>query len=250
MDNISKNRMRIVVSGEFLPLESSDDCPILALFCGAYKPSIARRTRVFPGRDMPRATHYIVGAWVILSTTVAAAEEAVIRPNSTGGSASRAEAAEVGEPVSLLQTLFGGPPSAAPEATAASAATAPVGSAGFARLIAKHAYDNGLPPALADAMVRIESRYRASARQGANMGLTQITLATARSLGYDGTPSGLLDADTNLRYGLKYLGMAYRLAGGDVCRTILKYQAGHRAVSMTGAARSYCARVRTIMVAR
>jgi soluble lytic murein transglycosylase-like protein len=148
-----------------------------------------------------------------------------------------------------LQGLFGGQ-LATSEVTALAAASAPVGPSGYARLIAKHAYDNGLPPSLADAMVRIESRYQASARHGANMGLTQISLATARSLGYDGTSSGLLDADTNLRYGLKYLAIAYRLADGDVCRTILKYQAGHRAISMTGAARSYCARVRTIMVAR
>ncbi|PSC05083.1 lytic transglycosylase [Alsobacter soli] len=116
-------------------------------------------------------------------------------------------------------------------------------------LIAQHAARNGIPPALADAVVRVESRYNAAARNGVNLGLTQISLSTARAMGYSGAAAGLLDADTNLRYGMLYLAQAYRLSGGDTCRTILKYQAGHRATSMTGAARSYCAKVKTTVAA-
>ena len=112
-------------------------------------------------------------------------------------------------------------------------------------LIAQHAARNGIPPALADAVVRVESRYNSAARNGVNLGLTQISLSTARSLGYAGGAGGLLNADTNLQYGMLYLAQAYRLSGGDTCRTILKYQAGHRATSMTGAARAYCAKVKT-----
>ena len=104
-------------------------------------------------------------------------------------------------------------------------------------LIARHASENGLPYDLADAVVRIESRYNAGARNGANIGLTQINVRTAQSLGYQGEAAGLLDAETNLRYGLKYLAQAYRLAGGDTCGTILRYQAGHRAQTMTRARR-------------
>jgi soluble lytic murein transglycosylase-like protein len=122
-------------------------------------------------------------------------------------------------------------------------ASAPAGS--VRALIAQHAARNGIPPALADAVVRVESRYNAAARNGVNLGLTQISFATARSLGYAGGAAGLLDADTNLRYGMLYLAQAYRLSGGDTCRTVLKYQAGHRATSMTGAARAYCAKVKT-----
>ncbi len=29
------------------------------------------------------------------------------------------------------------------------------------------------------------------------------------------------------RYGMKYLAMAYKMAGGDTCRTVMKYQSGH-----------------------
>ncbi|MBS7697901.1 MULTISPECIES: lytic transglycosylase domain-containing protein [unclassified Chelatococcus] len=115
---------------------------------------------------------------------------------------------------------------------------------GVHSLIARHAAANGVPVDLATAVVRVESRFNPRARNGVNVGLTQISTATARGMGYQGPIQGLYDADTNLRYGIRYLAQAYRLAGGDTCRTVLKYQAGHRATSMTGAARAYCAKVK------
>jgi soluble lytic murein transglycosylase-like protein len=116
-------------------------------------------------------------------------------------------------------------------------------------LITRYASENGLPYELADAVVRLESRYNAGARNGPNMGLTQINFRTAQSLGYQGLAAGLLDAETNLRYGLKYLAKAYKLAGGDTCGTILRYQFGHRTQTMTGASRAYCAKVQVITAA-
>jgi soluble lytic murein transglycosylase-like protein len=74
----------------------------------------------------------------------------------------------------------------------------------------------------------------------------QIRHQTARGMGYSGGAGGLLDAETNARYAMKYLAQAYKLAGGDTCRTIMKYQSGHMAVRMSGANRTYCAKVRTI----
>ena len=116
-------------------------------------------------------------------------------------------------------------------------------------LIARYASENGLPYELADAVIRVESRYNAGARNGPNMGLTQINFRTAQSLGYKGDAAGLLDAETNLRFGLKYLATAYKLAGGDTCGTILRYQFGHRTQTMTGASRAYCAKVKVITAA-
>ncbi|QFU17138.1 lytic transglycosylase domain-containing protein [Microvirga thermotolerans] len=113
-------------------------------------------------------------------------------------------------------------------------------------LIARYASEHGLPYELADAVVRLESRYNPGARRGPNVGLTQINVRTAQSLGYRGDAAGLLDAETNLRYGLMYLAQAYRLAGGDTCGTILRYQFGHRTQTMTRASRVYCAKVKTI----
>lgn len=114
-------------------------------------------------------------------------------------------------------------------------------------LIARHAAANNVPVALADAVVRIESRYNAHARNRANLGLTQISHQTARGLGYSGSAAGLMDADTNLKYGIKYLGMAYRMAGGDVCGTIMRYQGGLRATRMNGANRAYCGKVKALL---
>lgn len=116
-------------------------------------------------------------------------------------------------------------------------------------VIARYASENGLPYELADAVVRLESRYNAGARNGPNMGLTQINFRTAQSLGFKGDAAGLLDAETNLRYGLKYLATAYKLAGGDTCGTILRYQFGHRTQTMTAASRAYCAKVKVITAA-
>lgn len=123
---------------------------------------------------------------------------------------------------------------------------APAGSDGLRQLIARHAAANGVPFALADAVVRIESRYNPRAANAGNYGLMQIRHQTARGVGYSGGAAGLLDADTNARYAMKYLGQAYKLAGGDTCRTVMKYQSGHMATRMSGANRTYCAKVRTI----
>ena len=114
-------------------------------------------------------------------------------------------------------------------------------------LIAKHAAANNIPVALADAVVRIESRYNPRARNRANLGLTQISHRTARGIGYSGSAAGLFEADTNLRFGIKYLAMAYRMAGGDVCGTVMRYQSGLGARRMNGANRAYCGKVRALM---
>lgn len=126
------------------------------------------------------------------------------------------------------------------------ALAAPAGSDGLRALVARHAAANGVPFGLADAVVRVESRYNPRAANAGNFGLMQIRHQTARGMGYGGSAGGLLDAETNARFGMKYLAQAYRLAGGDTCRTIMKYQSGHMAMRMSGANRTYCAKVRTI----
>jgi soluble lytic murein transglycosylase-like protein len=126
------------------------------------------------------------------------------------------------------------------------ALAAPAGSEGLKALVARHAAANGVPFALADAVVRIESRYNPRASHAGNYGLMQIRHQTARGLGYTGGAGGLLDADTNARFAMKYLAQAYRLAGGDTCKTVMKYQSGHMTERMSGANRTYCAKVRTI----
>lgn len=132
------------------------------------------------------------------------------------------------------------------ETRASRALAAPAGSEGIKAIVARHAAANGVPFSLADAVVRVESRYNPRASNAGNYGLMQIRHQTARGMGYSGSASGLLDAETNARYGMKYLAMAYKMAGGDTCRTIMKYQSGHMTNRMSGANRTYCAKVRTI----
>ena len=115
--------------------------------------------------------------------------------------------------------------------------------------IEQHARENALPVALANAIIRIESNYNPKIVHAGNYGLMQIKLATARAVGFGGSAADLLDPDTNLRYGLKYLGSVYQQSQGDLCLTIMKYQSGHRAVRMTASNRAYCRRVKGLMTA-
>ncbi|HVY56655.1 MAG TPA: lytic transglycosylase domain-containing protein [Xanthobacteraceae bacterium] len=99
-------------------------------------------------------------------------------------------------------------------------------------LIAKHAAANGLPEALVHRVIVRESRYnpRLVGRGGA-MGLMQIKYATARGMGYTGSASGLLDAETNLTYAVRYLAGAYRAAGGNADRAVSYYARGYHDVA-------------------
>ena len=121
------------------------------------------------------------------------------------------------------------------------------GSAAIDKMIVRHAEENGVPPALAFAVVRVESRYNPHARGGGAYGLSQIKPATARSLGFSGPANALYDADTNLTYGMKYLKGAWEKGDHDVCRTALKYKGGHRATRMTTATLRYCSAVKAQM---
>lgn len=100
-------------------------------------------------------------------------------------------------------------------------------SGAYAALIATHASANGIPVELATAVVRHESNFnpRVTGRAG-EIGLMQIKLQTARGLGYTGSRKGLYDPATNIKWGMKYLGEARRMAGGSECGTLSRYNAG------------------------
>ncbi|NDV86217.1 transglycosylase SLT domain-containing protein [Aurantimonas aggregata] len=122
------------------------------------------------------------------------------------------------------------------------------GSAALDQLIEKHALNAGIPPALAYAVVRVESRYNPKAKgAGGVYGLSQIKPATARSMGFAGSPSDLFDADTNLTYGMKYLKGAWEQGGHDVCKASMKYKGGHRTTRMSQSAARYCSAVKAHM---
>ena len=85
----------------------------------------------------------------------------------------------------------------------------------------------GVPVELVHKVVTRESRHRPGARNGPYYGLMQILPQTARTMGYQGPDSGLLDADTNLRYGVKYLRGAWMVSDGDYDTAIGWYARGY-----------------------
>ncbi|MBV9557629.1 MAG: lytic transglycosylase domain-containing protein [Pseudolabrys sp.] len=97
----------------------------------------------------------------------------------------------------------------------------------LAALISRHAAANNIPESLVRRVVMRESRGNARAISKGNYGIMQIRLGTARGLGYTGTAAGLLDADTNMTYAVKYLAGAYRVAGGNESRAVSYYAAGY-----------------------
>jgi soluble lytic murein transglycosylase-like protein len=102
------------------------------------------------------------------------------------------------------------------------------GEADYDALIAAHARANNVPAALVRRVIRRESRYHAGVvGRGGTIGLMQIKLATARSLGYTGDARGLRDPETNLTYGIKYLAGAYRAAKGDLALAMRYYASGY-----------------------
>lgn len=117
----------------------------------------------------------------------------------------------------------------------------------FRSMIAEHAAAAGVPVALADAVVRIESRYNPRATNGSAMGLMQIQPRTARGMGFTGAPAALLQPEVNLRFGMKYLAAAYRDSHGDTCQTVTRYQSGHYSGRINHA---YCAKAKAIMASR
>ena len=95
------------------------------------------------------------------------------------------------------------------------------------QLIAKYAAVYEVPVDLVRRVVKRESNYDPSAFSRGHYGLMQIKHATARGMGYLGPARGLFDAETNLKYAVKYLRGAYLVADGDHNRADRLYQRGY-----------------------
>jgi len=84
-----------------------------------------------------------------------------------------------------------------------------------------------LPRPLVHRLAIRESTHNPAARNGPYYGLLQILPATARGMGFAGEPTDLLNAETNLKYGLKYLRGAWLLSDGDHGTAIKWYARGY-----------------------
>jgi len=103
----------------------------------------------------------------------------------------------------------------------------PGGSPQLRALIDRYADTYDVPRSLVHRVVHRESRYNPAARNGPYWGLMQILPQTARTMGHNGPPAELLDAETNLRYAVKYLRGAWIVADGSEDRAVMWYAKGY-----------------------
>ncbi|RWI97728.1 lytic transglycosylase domain-containing protein [Mesorhizobium sp.] len=95
------------------------------------------------------------------------------------------------------------------------------------RLIEKYSAIYEVPVDLVRHVVNRESTFNPKAYNHGHWGLMQIKHATARGMGYDGPAAGLFDAETNLKYAVKYLRGAWLVSGGNAKRADQLYQTGY-----------------------
>ena len=99
----------------------------------------------------------------------------------------------------------------------------------FEGMVEQQASANGVPASLVHRVIMRESGYNPRAVSSGNYGMMQIRLGTARAMGYNGSAAGLLDAETNMTYAVRYLAGAYRAAGGNESRAVALYARGYSA---------------------
>ena len=103
----------------------------------------------------------------------------------------------------------------------------PTGNPEMRFLVDRYAARYELPPDLLHRIVAEESGYNPAARNGPYYGLMQLLPQTAATMGFRGAPTELLDADTNLTYGGKYLRGAWIVGNGSRDRAITWYRKGY-----------------------
>ena len=121
-----------------------------------------------------------------------------------------------------------------PQATALQPRTrpfqlAPIEGGGEAlnRLIEKYAGLYEVPVEFVRRVVKRESNFNPGAYSRGHWGLMQIKHATARAMGYQGPAKGLLDAETNLKYAVRYLAGAWMVSEGNPDLADRLYQRGY-----------------------
>ncbi|XKM42097.1 transglycosylase SLT domain-containing protein [Rhizobium ruizarguesonis] len=96
------------------------------------------------------------------------------------------------------------------------------------KLIAKYSKVYEIPETLLHRIVHRESRYNPKAyNKRGYFGLMQIKYNTAKSMGYDGAPGGLFDAETNIKYAAKYLRGAWLVSDSKEDDAVRLYARGY-----------------------
>lgn len=94
-------------------------------------------------------------------------------------------------------------------------------------LINKYADLYEIPRPLVHRLAIRESTHRPEAINRPYYGLLQILPATAKSMGFQGQPKDLLDAETNLKYAGKYLRGAWLISDGSYDNAVKHYSRGY-----------------------
>ncbi|MDH4412608.1 MAG: lytic transglycosylase domain-containing protein [Rhizobium sp.] len=102
-----------------------------------------------------------------------------------------------------------------------------VGPTRLNALIEKYSRLYEIPVDLVHRVVHRESRYNPAAYSKGNYGLMQIRYNTARAMGYNGPADGLFDAETNIKYAVKYLKGAWVVADNDHDQAVRLYARGY-----------------------
>jgi soluble lytic murein transglycosylase-like protein len=94
-------------------------------------------------------------------------------------------------------------------------------------LIKRSAPRYGVPTWFALRIAKVESGFNPNIRGSAGeYGVFQLKCATARGIGFRGNCGALLNASTNVQYGLKHLSMAVRLSRGNLKMAASKHNGG------------------------
>lgn len=94
-------------------------------------------------------------------------------------------------------------------------------------LISKYSELYEVPEPLVRRVVARESNFYPGAHHRGHWGLMQMKPGTAKIMGFDGKAKDLLDAETNLKYGVKYLAGAYLVADGNEDKAVRYYSSGY-----------------------
>ncbi|MBX9469967.1 MAG: transglycosylase SLT domain-containing protein [Rhizobium sp.] len=160
-------------------------------------------------------------------------------PQTTSASTAATPAAEQ-QPVVLAyaaplrataMTSFGDPFDTTPPGAASSLdlgrKSETVGPTRLNALIEKYSKVYEIPVDLVHRVVHRESRYNPAAYSKGNYGLMQIRYNTAKAMGYDGPADGLFDAETNIKYAVKYLKGAWVVGDNDHDQAVRLYSRGY-----------------------
>ena len=94
-------------------------------------------------------------------------------------------------------------------------------------MIKAQAPSYGVPTWFAMKIAKVESGFNPGVTGGAGeIGVFQLKCPTARGIGYSGPCSGLYNASTNVRFGLKYLSMAVHSSHGNLRLAASKHNGG------------------------